>query len=141
MNQILQGKPMSVFGDGKQTRAFSYIDDVAPVIADSIDVPGAYNQIFNIGADQHYSVNELAEAVARAMGVQPNIAHLPARNEVMHAYSSHEKIRRIFGERELVRLGDGLSRMAEWVKVHGARSSQKFGEIEIEKNFPKAWLA
>jgi UDP-glucose 4-epimerase len=141
MNQILQGKPMSVFGDGRQTRAFSYIDDVAPVIADSIEVPGAYNQVFNIGADQHYSVNELAEAVAKAMGVEPDIAHLPARNEVMHAYSSHEKIRRVWGERELVSLDSGLLRMAEWVKAHGARSSQKFGEIEIEKNFPKAWLA
>jgi len=141
MNQILQGQPMSVFGDGKQTRAFSYIDDVAPVIADSIDVTGAYNQVFNIGADQHYSVNELAEAVGKAMGVEPNIAHLPARNEVMHAYSSHEKIRRVFGDRELTSLGDGLSRMADWVKEHGARSSRKFGEIEIEKNFPKAWLA
>ena len=140
MNQILQGKPMSVFGDGKQTRAFSYIDDVAPIIANSIEVPDAYNQVFNIGADQHYSVNELAEAVARAMGEEPNIAHLPARNEVLHAYSSHEKIRRVFGERDLVSLEKGLSRMAEWVKAHGARSSQKFGEIEIEKNFPKAWL-
>lgn len=141
MNQILQGKPMSVFGDGKQTRAFSYIDDVAPIIAESIAVPGAYNQVFNIGADQHYSVNELAEAVARAMGVEPNIAHQPARNEVMHAYSSHEKIRRVFGERELVSLETGLTRMAEWVKAHGARSSRKFGEIEIEKNFPKAWIS
>lgn len=141
MNQILQGKPMSVFGDGKQTRAFSYIDDVAPVIAESIDVPGAWNQVFNIGADQHYSVNELAEAVAKSMGVEPNIAHLPARNEVMHAYSSHEKIRRVFGERKLASLESGLSRMAAWVKEHGARSSRKFGEIEIEKNFPKAWLS
>ena len=141
MNQILQGKPMSVFGDGCQTRAFSYIDDVAPIIADSIDVPAAYNQVFNIGADQHYSVNELAEAVARAMGVEPHIAHLPARNEVMHAYSSHEKIRNVFGSRELVSLERGLWRMAEWVKAYGARSSRKFGEIEIEKNFPKAWLS
>lgn len=141
MNQILQGKPMSVFGDGSQTRAFSYIADVAPIIADSIEVPAAYNQVFNIGADQHYSVNELAEAVARAMGVEPQIAHLPARNEVLNAYSSHEKVRRIFGDRELVSLGDGLARMAEWVKQHGARSSTTFGEIEIEKNFPKAWLS
>jgi len=141
MNQILQGKPMSVFGDGSQTRAFSYIADVAPVIAESIEIPAAYNQVFNIGADQHYSVNELAEAVARAMGVEPQIAHLPARNEVLNAYSSHEKVRRVFGERELVSLRDGLARMAEWVKQHGARSSTKFGEIEIEKNFPKAWLS
>ena len=39
MNQILQGKPMTVFGDGTQTRAFSYIGDVAPIIAEAIDGP------------------------------------------------------------------------------------------------------
>lgn len=141
MNQILQNKPMSVFGDGEQTRAFSYIADVAPVIAESIDMPAAYNQIFNIGADQHYSVNQLANSVANAMGVEPNVVHLPARNEVVNAYSSHEKFRKVFGERELISLDDGLAKMADWVKQHGARSSSKFENIEISKNFPKAWLA
>ena len=140
MNQILQDKPMSVFGDGEQTRAFSYIADLAPIVAESIDVPGAYNQIFNIGADQHYSVNQLANSVAKAMSVEPNVAHLPARNEVVNAYSSHDKIRKVFGDRELVSLDEGLSRMADWVKQHGARSSTKFGSIEVTKNFPKAWL-
>ena len=141
MNQILQDKPMSIFGDGEQTRAFSYIADVAPIIAEAIDMPDAYNQVFNIGADQHYSVNQLANSVATAMGVDPNITHLSARNEVVNAYSSHDKIRKVFGDRELVSLDEGLSRMAEWVKQHGARSSSKFGNIEVTKNFPKAWLA
>jgi len=140
MNQILQDKPMSVFGDGEQTRAFSYVADVAPLIAESISIPGAYNQIFNVGADQHYSVNRLAGAIADAMGVEPKIAHLPARNEVAHAYSSHEKIRHVFGDRNLVSLEEGLARMADWVKEHGSRSSSKFGNIEITKNFPQAWL-
>ena len=141
MNQILQDKPMSVFGNGEQTRAFSYIADVAPIIAEAVDMPSAYNQIFNIGADQHYSVNQLANSIAKAMGVKPNVVHLPARNEVVNAYSSHEKIRKVFGDRELVSLDSGLGRMAEWVKQHGARSSSKFGNIEVTKNFPKAWLA
>ncbi len=140
MNQILQGKSMTVFGDGSQTRAFSYIGDVAPIIADSIKVQAAYNQVFNVGADQPYSVNELANCVAHAMGVEPNIEYKPARNEVLNAYSSHEKVKRIFGDRPLVDLEDGLSRMAAWVKAHGARSSQKFKDIEVMKNFPKAWL-
>ena len=141
MNQILQDKPMSVFGDGEQTRAFSYIADLAPIIAKSIDVPGAYNQIFNIGADQHYSVNQLANSVAKAMGVEPNVAHLSARNEVVNAYSSHDKIRKVFGDRELFSLDQGLSQMAEWVKQHGARASTKFENVEVTKNFPKAWLS
>jgi UDP-glucose 4-epimerase len=141
MNQILQGKPMTVFGDGLQTRAFSYVGDIVPVMADAIQTPAACNQVFNVGADQFYSVNALAEAVARAMGVEPRIAHVPARNEVAHAYSSHDKVRAVFGERRLHSLEEGLGRMAEWVKRHGARSSQKFKDIEVTKNFPQAWLA
>lgn len=140
MNQILQNKPMTIFGDGNQTRAFSYIGDITPVMARAIETPEAYNQIFNIGADQPYSVNELAEAVASAMGVEANIVHLPARNEVLNAYSSHEKVYRIFGEMPRTSLQDGLARMAAWVKQHGARQSKKFDEIEVEKNFPLAWL-
>jgi UDP-glucose 4-epimerase len=140
MNQILQSKPMTVFGDGTQTRAFSYIGDLAPIMAEAIDTPAAYNQIFNIGADQPYTVNELAEAVARAMGVEPNIAHMPARNEVMNAYSSHAKVQRVFGERPLYSLEDGLGRMGAWVREHGARASKKFEGVEVTKNFPKAWL-
>lgn len=140
MNQLLQNKPMTVFGDGTQRRAFSYIGDIVPSMADAIDVPAAYNQVFNIGADQPYSVNELANAVARAMGVELNVIHPPARNEVLNAYSSHEKVRRVFGQRKLHNLDEGLGRMAEWVKQHGARSSQKFKDVEVTKNFPQAWL-
>lgn len=140
MNQILQGKPMSIFGDGSQTRAFSYIGDVAPIIAQSIEIPEAYNQVFNIGADQPYSINELAEEVARAMDVEPQVTHFPARNEVVHAYSSHDKIRRVFGDIEATSLESGLERMAEWVYQHGARASQKFDHIEVMKNLPVAWL-
>jgi UDP-glucose 4-epimerase len=140
MNQILQNKPMTVFGDGTQTRAFSYIGDMAPIMAEAIDTPGAYNQVFNIGADQPYSINELATAIAQAMGVTPDIQHLPARDEVVNAYSSHEKVQRTFGPRRLYTLEEGLGRMAAWVKQHGARMSKEFDGIEVTKNFPKAWL-
>lgn len=140
MNQILQDNPMSVFGDGTQTRAFSYIKDVAPIIADAVKVPAAYNQVFNIGADQPYSINELAECVAMTMGVELNVVHLPPRNEVQDAYSSHEKERQVFGERELCSLEIGLARMAEWVRQHGARTGQEFNDIEVYKNLPEVWL-
>jgi UDP-glucose 4-epimerase len=140
MNQILQGKPMTVFGDGTQTRAFSYVGDIAPIMAEAIEVPHAHNQVFNVGADQPYTVNELAEAVAQAMGVEPNIVHLAARNEVLNAYSSHDKVQRVFGERRLHTLEEGLHKMATWVKQHGARTSQEFDGIEVVRNFPKAWL-
>ncbi len=140
MNQILQGKPMTIFGDGLQTRAFSYIRDITPIMADVIDMPQAWNEVFNVGADQPYTVRELAERVAQAMGVIPNIRHVAARNEVVHAYSSHKKVQQFFGERPLHTLDEGLAAMAAWVKQHGARSSQKFKGIEITRNLPAVWL-
>jgi UDP-glucose 4-epimerase len=140
MNQILQDKPMTIFGDGTQTRAFSYIRDMSPIMAESIHNLDARNQIFNIGADRPYSVNDLAHAVARAMGVEPDLVHLPARNEVLHAYSSHDKVARVFGQRRLHSLDEGLGKMAGWVRQHGARQSTKFEDIEVMKNFPAAWL-
>jgi UDP-glucose 4-epimerase len=141
MNQILQGRPMSVFGDGNQTRAFSYIGDVVPILAEAPHTPAARNQVFNVGADQPYTVNQLAQAVAAAMGVEAVVDHLPARNEVVNAYSSHEKVVRVFGPRPAVRLEDGLARMAAWVRQHGARQSRTFDPIEIRKNLPLAWAS
>ena len=139
MNQILQGRPMPVFGDGGQTRAFSYVGDLTPVLADAIHTPAAYNQVFNVGADLAFSVVELATAVAAAMGVEPAIQYLDARNEVLHAYSSHDKVRECFGDRPGTSLDEGLRRMAAWVKEHGARSSQRFENIELTRNLPAAW--
>jgi UDP-glucose 4-epimerase len=139
MNQILRGQPMTVFGDGTQTRAFSYVGDVAPLIAASIDVPAAYNQVFNVGADQPCSVNDLAAAVARAMGAAPRVEHLAARHEVPHAYCTHHKVARVFGPRPATALDAGLARMAAWVKDHGARESRPFKEIEVTRNLPPTW--
>jgi UDP-glucose 4-epimerase len=139
MNQILQDKPMTIFGDGTQTRAFSYIDDVAPVIAEAVDVEAAWDDVFNIGADRPYTLNELASAVAKAMDVGPAAVHLPARHEVAHAHSSHEKVRRVFGDRRMTPLEDGLREMAVWVRERGARSTRPFDGIEITRNLPEAW--
>jgi UDP-glucose 4-epimerase len=139
MNQIMQGQPLTVFGDGTQTRAFTYIADVAPVIAQGAFIPEAYGQIFNVGADTPYSVNELAAAVAQAMGVKPNITYLPPRNEVLHAFCDHKKLEKVFGVRAQMSLAEGLERMAKWAKQVGARKSKPFGHIEIEKNLPAIW--
>jgi len=139
MNQLLQGKPMTIFGDGTQKRAFSYINDVAPLIAASVDNAAARNQVFNIGADVPYSVNDLARIVAEAMGKPCRIDHLEARNEVKVAFSDHSKVQRIFGRREEVTLEAGIRATAEWVKTHGARESSIFEAIEITRNLPPSW--
>jgi len=142
MNQIMQNQPMTIFGDGTQTRAFSFIDDVAPVIAASIARPACYNQVFNVGADKPYSVAELAEVVAKAMGVVPQVNKLAARNEVVHAYSAHEKVQQYFGDLiKNVSLEAGVKRMAVWARKVGARQGQPFKGIEVRKNLPLSWAA
>ena len=61
MNQILQGQPMTAFGDGTQTRAFSYFGAIAPLIAESNEVPAARNLVSNVGADQPFEGIEVAK--------------------------------------------------------------------------------
>lgn len=139
MNQIMQGKPMTIFGDGTQTRAFSYIDDVAIPIAKSVNIPAAYNEVFNIGADKPYTVNELVNVVCAEFGVEPNVTHLEARNEVLHAYSDHAKAHRVFGDPTGIDLKEGIARMAAWARKVGARQSQEFGNIEILEKLPQGW--
>jgi len=139
MNQLLRGEPMTIFGDGTQERAFTHIDDVAPTIAQSVECPGARNQIFNVGADVPHTVNELAKTVAELMGARCNVKHLAARNEVKIAYSDHSKAERVFGKHEKKSLRDGVGAMAAWVRKHGARESNIFEGIEILKNMPTSW--
>src|SRR4051794_1139862 len=132
MSAVLRGEPLPVFGDGTQTRAFSHIDDVAPLIARSPLVEAARNEVFNVGADTPYSILELAEEVARAFGVDARLEHLPARNEVVHAFSDHSKVRRVFEPPEPIDLATGIRRMADWVRERGPQPPVEFpGEIEI----------
>lgn len=139
INNIMLGKPMTIFGDGKQTRAFSYIDDVAPYIARAVTVPEAQNEIFNIGADKPYTVLELAEEIAVAMGVKPQIEFLDARKEVMHAFSDHSKVQKVFNITDTVALKEGITEMVAWSKKVGPMKPTKFGHIEVPKNMPPSW--
>jgi len=139
MNQLLRGESMTIFGDGTQQRAFTHIDDVAPIIAASVDFPAARNQIFNVGADVPHTVNELAEVVSQAIGKQAKVNHLDARNEVKIAFSDHSKAERIFGKRTKTTLAEGVRAMAAWVRDHGARESSVFEGIEVLRNLPPSW--
>ncbi len=139
MNQILAREPLTLFGDGEQKRAFSYIADVAPIIAKSATLDTAKNEVFNVGADTVYTVNQLAYAVMEAMGSKAPLKYLPARNEVVNAWSDHLKVQKIFGAPKEVALAEGLKRMGDWVKSAGVRLSKPFEGIEIEKNLPLSW--
>ena len=140
MNQLMRGEPLTIFGDGTQTRAFTYVADVAPYIARSVHVPAAANQVFNIGADQPVSVNELARTVMEVMAIDGEIRHLPARHEVLHAFADHSKARDVFDMNTAVPLREGLARMATWAQEAGARTSGRFERIELTRGLPSVWL-
>ena len=76
------------------------------------------------------------------MGAKSQIKHLDARNEVVHVYSAHEKVREHFGD--LIRnvsLEAGIAKMAAWAKKAGARQGKPFKGIEVRKNLPPSWAA
>lgn len=142
MNQIMQDIPLTIFGDGEQSRGFTYIGDIAPVLAKAPLNPAAKNEIFNLGADTPVTINQLVREVGNVMGVAPQVRHLPARQEVVHAYALHDKVREAFdlpSDYETPIEG-GLYRMWEWVKERGARKTPTFKNIEVLKNMPPVWL-
>jgi UDP-glucose 4-epimerase len=139
MNKTLLGEPMTIFGDGEQARAFSYIGDIVPTIADSPSISAARGNIFNIGGDTPCTINELANLVAEAMGVEKKVVHLEERHEVKYAYCNHDRAAETFNYAPRTSLRDGISLMAEWVKRHGSRRGKDFDGIEITKNLPTFW--
>ncbi len=139
MNQVMKGEPMTIFGDGLQTRAFSHVDDIAPLIARSPRLTAAQNQVFNVGADTPHSVLDLAAEVADAFDAPRRIVHLPAREEVVHAFSSHEKALRHFGSSASISLRDGIRRMASWARARGPTEPVVFGDVEVRKRLPPSW--
>ena len=139
MNQILKGEPLTIFGDGEQERAFTHISDVAPIIAESVNFPAAYNKTFNVGADVPFTVNRLAQLVASAMGANCCINYLEPRNEVKFAFSDHSRAERVFGQREKMSLDEGIRSMVAWVTAHGARTSSVFENLEILDKLPPSW--
>lgn len=140
MNQALRHEPFTVVGDGLQKRAFSYIDDVAPVIAASCAVPQAYNQVFNVGAGEVFSIVQLAQAVAKHMGVAYRVKHLPPRDEAIDAYCTQDRVRKYFGAMiHDVPLETGIAKMAAWAKTLSPQTPQVFQQIEITRNLPADW--
>jgi UDP-glucose 4-epimerase len=119
INQSLLGRPMTIWGDGSQVRPFSHVDDVAPLIARSPLVPAAANEAFNVGADATHTIRELAEAVAAACGVPPEVVRLPARHEIPRVVADHSKLQRVFRPPPGVTLEEGLRRTVAWARRRG----------------------
>lgn len=139
IRQVLSGEPLILFGDGSQTRAFSYVDDVSNIIAQSIKTPTSWNQTFNVGADAVCQVRELAEIVSKIAGVSLRMKYLEPRQEVQHAYADHNKAKSMFQCATPVTLDEGIRRMYDWVKANGIPRLTQTPAIEVKQNLAPTW--
>lgn len=143
MNQLLSGRPLTIFGDGQQTRAMTYCDDIVPILAECVFHKDMRNQTFNIGSDEPVTVLDVARNVMRALGKDSPIEHLPPRNEVTHIHADHSKLARTeLGIRHAKKtpLEIGVKRMAEWVLKTGVAEPSYFEAIELTEGLPPSWV-
>lgn len=139
MNQIMSGKPLTIFGDGEQTRAFSYVGDILHALASAATNDAARNETFNVGGEEVLSVNALAEAVLKVTGAKVGKQHHPPRVEVQHAFADHSKSHEAFGKPAPTPLVEGLAKMWAWAQERGVQSTSAFEAIELHKNLPPSW--
>jgi UDP-glucose 4-epimerase len=139
MRQALRGEPLTVFGDGTQTRAFTHVDDVAPQIVAAGMAAQASGRAINVGADEPCTVIDLASMVSDAFGVPLRVNHLPPRHEVVHAFAGHDVAKRLLNAEARVPLREGIARMAEWVRRNPDRAQSATPAIEISRRLPAAW--
>ena len=145
MARAMEGKPMPVFGDGLQSRSFSYIDVVAEAIARAPRIAGARNMTVNIGGDEPMTVRDLAAGIARVFSVPERMDFLPPRKEVTHAHCDHGLARRLFADeyaRHTVSIADGLHRMAEHVRSGPVPPATECpAPIELRELLPPSWAS
>jgi len=139
MNQVFEGRPMTVFGDGSQTRAFTYVGDVAPLFVRAAREPGARNQTFNVGSGASHTVLEVALEVAAALGVEPRIERLAVRHEALHVEAEHAKQDRVFGPCDRTPLKEGIPRTAAWARDAWPLPRPRLPEIELDVALPPSW--
>ena len=138
MYKKLNGQPFTIFGDGEQTRAFSYIDDSVECLWKAGWIPEASKQIINLGGIHHTSIKDTAHILAEVVG-GTEVIHLPPRHEVKHAFPTWQKSVDILGFEHKTDLKEGLTKMWEWVQQQPIRPRQIWSEYELEKGIYDYW--
>jgi UDP-glucose 4-epimerase len=138
MHQHLNDLPLSIFGDGSQKRAFSFIDDILEPLWRAATLKSAAKQIINLGSAIEYSILEANEILKEVMG-GGDTAFLEQRHEVSNAHPTWTKSMEILGFKDKTDLRTGLSIMWEWAKKQPNRNRFVWSEYELEKGIYDFW--
>lgn len=117
---LLQGQPVTIFGDGEQTRDFIAAADVAAIVTRHAEQPVAPGQvqIMNVCNGARTSLRDLVAALAAATGRTPTVRHEPARaGDIRHSRGSDERLSAWFPKRPRTSLADGLAQVLEWMRA------------------------
>jgi UDP-glucose 4-epimerase len=119
--QMLRGEPITIFGDGEQTRDFIHVDDIVQAnirAARTPSVTGAYN----IASASRITINELVRLLELSSGITPMVSHGPERpGDVRHSLADISKAQAAFGFSPIVGLEEGLRDYMRWAKLEAAR--------------------
>jgi UDP-glucose 4-epimerase len=141
----LEGRPFTIFGDGLQRRAFSYIDDILPCLWEAAFAPQASKQTINLGGSEPIEIYRAAEALAFVMGSEgAELKFEPARHEVKDAWCSTAKSRELLGYADKTELPTGLEAMWNWARKDWARFPDRRQlrepfDIELPRGLPGVW--
>ena len=138
MYQHLNGEDLTIFGDGEQTRAFSYIDDILEPLWNSAIRPEASQEIINLGGIEEISINEASSVLLQVLG-KGTRTYLEPRHEVKHSIPTWEKSVHILGFEHKTDLEEGLTKMWEWAKQQPMRERFVWPSYELEKGIYSYW--
>ena len=123
VEQALKNEPITVYGDGNQTRSFTYVEDLVRGIIGLIDEPKAIGEIFNIGGVEEISINNLAQRVKAITGSSSPIVHVPYDEAYQEGFEDMErrvpditKIVNLIGYKNTCGLDDILAKVVEYEK-------------------------
>jgi UDP-glucose 4-epimerase len=139
MYQILEGQNPTIFGDGEQRRAFSYIDDCLEPLWKSSQLDECIGEVINLGGVKEHSIKDACDIVIRATESNIMPVHLEPRHEVKNAWSTWKKSVDILGFNHTVDLEEGVSRMWKWARSQPRRGRFTWSEYEVNKGIYAFW--
>lgn len=138
MYQHLNGEPMTIFGDGEQTRAFSYIDDIVEPLWKSAILPEASKEIINLGGIEEWSINK-ANSLLRAIIGSGEVVYREGRHEVKNSIPTYQKSVDILGFEHKTNLDEGLWDMWVWASHQPKRDRYVWPSYELDNGIYSFW--